>query len=380
MKYTLPLYSLVLLLVIGCSSGKKQLERGQYYDAVLKSVNRLKSNSDHKKSMETLRNAYPFAVESSEESAKQGISTNQPDKWRNAVNQYGKLHNMYNAIKNTPGARKVISNPKSYFNELSDAKRNAAEESYNDGVILLNEKNRESARAAFFHFQEALSFVPNYKDAVEKMAQARLDATLKVVLEQIPVPTRYKLSANFFQDKVEEFLRSNSSGSQFVAFYTPQEVEKLKLPYIDQILRIQFDDFVVGQEFRKVETETFERDSVNIGEVEMADGTKKIVYGTVKAKMIVHSKQIKSEGLVSMQIFKPDGVAILKHEKFSGTYVWLEKWATFNGDERALTKEQLKLCKRSEMYAPPPQDMFIRFTEPIYNQLTSQIRQFYSQY
>ncbi|MDH5367501.1 MAG: hypothetical protein OEW67_10970 [Cyclobacteriaceae bacterium] len=380
MKFSLPIYFLVLLLVAGCSSGKKQLERGQYYDAVIKSVNRLKGNPDHKKSKETLRSAYPFALESLEESAKQGLSTNQPNKWRNAVNQYEKLHNLYNSIKNTPGARTVITNPKSYFTELSDAKQNAAEESYNDGVILLNEKNRVSAREAFFHFQDALSFVPNYKDAVEKMEQARFDATLKVVIEQIPVPTRYKLSADFFQDKVEEFLRSNSSGSQFVAFYTPQEVEKSKLPYIDQILRIQFDDFVVGQEFKKVETETFERDSVVVGDVEMADGTIKKVYGTVKAKLIVHSKQIKSEGLVSMQIFKPDGVAILKHEKFNGTYLWLEKWATFNGDERALTKEQLQLCKRSEMYAPPPQDMFIRFTEPIYNQLTRQIRQFYSQY
>jgi len=380
MKYIVPLFTIVLLLTIGCSSGKKQLEHGQYYTAVIKSINRLKNNPDHKKSRETLLSAYPFAIETLTESAKQGISTNQPNKWRNAVSQYEKLHSMYNAIKSTPGARAVITNPKSYYNELSDAKNNAAEESYNEGVISLNGNNRESARAAFFHFQDALSFVPNYKDAVEKMEQARFEATLKVVIEQIPVPTRYQLSANFFQDKVEEFLRSTQSGSQFVAFYTPEEIKKNKLAYVDQILRIQFDDFVVGQELSKVETETFERDSVEVGNVEMEDGSTKKVYGTVKAKISIFSKQLKSEGMVSMKILKPDGTALIKHEKFNGTYIWQEKWATFNGDERALTKEQLRLCKRSEMHAPPPQDMFIRFTEPIYNQLTSQIRQFYSQY
>ena len=112
----------------------------------------------------------------------------------------------------------------------------------------------------------------------------------------------------------------------------------------------------------------------------MQDGSTKKVYGTVKAKISIFSKQLKSEGRVSMKILKPDGTALIKHDKFNGTYIWQEKWATFNGDERALTKEQLQLCKRREMYAPPPQDMFIRFTEPIYNQLTSQIRQFYSQY
>ena len=136
------LFSLfIVLLVLGCSSGKKQLERGDYYEAVIKSVNRLKNNPDHKKSKETLRHAYPLAVESLTEKAEFGISSNSNEKWINAVDQYKKLYTLYNLIKETPGARYVIPDAKSYFTVLSEAKNNAAEESYTDGVKYLNKNN-----------------------------------------------------------------------------------------------------------------------------------------------------------------------------------------------------------------------------------------------
>ena len=55
--------ALLTFFVAGCSSGKKAYERGDYYGAVMKSINRLRQNPDHSKSIEALRNAYPMAVE-----------------------------------------------------------------------------------------------------------------------------------------------------------------------------------------------------------------------------------------------------------------------------------------------------------------------------
>jgi len=51
-----------LLLLFGCSSGKKLLESGDYYQSVLQSVERLRKNPDHRKSSETLNSAYPLAL------------------------------------------------------------------------------------------------------------------------------------------------------------------------------------------------------------------------------------------------------------------------------------------------------------------------------
>jgi hypothetical protein len=55
------------LLIPDCGSlskrlflGQKAYERGDYYEAVMQAVNRLRQNPDHDKSKEALKNAYPL--------------------------------------------------------------------------------------------------------------------------------------------------------------------------------------------------------------------------------------------------------------------------------------------------------------------------------
>jgi hypothetical protein len=71
---------------------------------------------------------------------------------------------------------------------------------------------------------------------------------------------------------------------------------------------------------------------------------------------------------------------VLKHQKFSGEYVWVSNWARFNGDDRALSDKQLALCKLKETQPPVPQDLFLEFTRPIYDQLIPSIRGFYQNF
>src|SRR5690606_19910997 len=147
------------------------------------------------------------------------------------------------------------------------------------------------AKNAYFNFVDVQNFVPGFKDVVEYTAKSKFEATLKVVVEQIPVPTRYNLSGGFFQDKVEEFLHTNYPDQGFVKFYTPQEARSVNLAQADQILKIQFDDFSVGNSVLKEKEETVTRDSVKVGEAKV--GGKTIpVYNTVKAKLTTYSKEV----------------------------------------------------------------------------------------
>ena len=72
----------LIVLFSACSSGKKAYERGDYYGAVMKAVNRLRQNPDHKKSMEILKEAYPLAVGYYESQAKNEIASNSNFKWK----------------------------------------------------------------------------------------------------------------------------------------------------------------------------------------------------------------------------------------------------------------------------------------------------------
>jgi len=83
---------------------------------------------------------------------------------------------------------------------------------------------------------------------------------------------------------------------------------------------------------------------------------------------------------VNFQIVELPSNRILSVEKMPGEFVWVSEWATFNGDERALTPRQLQISKQKEQLPPQPQELFIEFTRPIYDQLTTKLREFYKNY
>jgi hypothetical protein len=366
----------LLLLLNACSSGKKAYERGDYYSAVMKSINRLRQNPDHSKSRATLQEAYPLAVDFLESQAKNEIASNAPFKWKNAIQSYNSINQLYEQIRQCPGCLTVIKQPKNYYTEIGPLKEKAAEESYNAGITALMKGTRVEAKQAYHNFADAQAFVPGYKDVVDYLEKAKWEATLKVIVEQIPVPARYNLSGGFFQDKVEEFLHTNYTDLSFIKFYTPQEAHTSKLEQPDQVLRIQFDDFSIGNTTLKEKEETLSRDSVKVGEVKM-EGKLVPVYNTVKAKYTVTRKEVLSNGLLSMVVMDARTNGILTHKKFSGEFLWVSSWARFNGDERALNSQQLALCKQKESTPPGAQDLFLEFTKPIYNQLIPALKGFY---
>jgi hypothetical protein len=377
MKQRLLYWSLIVLLT-ACSSGKKAFERGDYYDAVVKAIGRLRQKPDHSKSAETLKSAYPLALEFYETQANNEIASNTPFKWKNAIQSYNSINSMYEQIRQCPGCMKVIKNPKNFYAELGPLKEKAADESYNAGINDLMKGTRADAKRAYFNFVDVQAFVPGYKDVVEYLDKSKFEATVKVYLEQIPVPARYNLSGGFFQDKVEEYVHSNYREDAFVKFFTPAAAKDVSFP-MDQIMRIQFDDFSVGNTALKEKEETVAKDSVRVGETKI-DGKTVPVFNTVKAKLTTYRKEIKSSGLVSMLIMDAKTNGVLTHKKFEGEYVWVNTWARYNGDERALTSQQLNQCKQSEMQPPQNQDLFLEFTKPIFNQLTPAIKSFYQAY
>ena len=373
------LVGLLVIVIAGCSSGKKAYERGDYYGAVAKSISRLRQNPDHSKSAQTLREAYPLALDYYETQAKNEIASNSQFKWKNAIQSYEQINSLYEQIKQCPGCLKVVSSPKNYYAEIAPLKEKAAEESYNAGIDALMKGTREDAKRAYFNFVDAQAFVPGYRDVIEYVDKAKFEATVKVILEQIPVPQRYNLSGGFFQDKVEEYLHQNYTDQDFVKFYTPQEARSTELKVADQILRIQFDDFSVGNTTLREKEETASKDSVKVGETKV-EGKTIPVYNTVKAKLTTYRKEIVSSGIVSMLILDAKTEGVLSHKKFNGQHAWVNSWARFNGDERALTDAQLNLCKQKELQPPATQDLFLEFTKPIYDQLIPALRGFYQNY
>lgn len=376
-------YSLIILSVISaaCSSGEKALQNGDYYTAVLKSVDRLRSNPDKSKAQQALMASYPLAVDWSKREITGLLNSPDPLKNTKSIAQYQILNRMYNEINRCPAALRLLSNVQSFRAEEDMARQLAAPECYDLGLRELSKGTRNAAKSAYSHFAKANQFVPNFKDVTVKMQEAEYMATLKVIIEHIPVNSaKYSFSAEFFQDQVTQYI-TNNIRRRFVRFYTPKQAEMEKLEYPDHVIAMRFEDFVVGETHdTDIERQVISADSVEVGSTKLKNGETIKVYNKVKAKLHVHKREVISKGLLSLQIEEFQNKRIINNKKMGGEYVWFSEWGHFNGDERALTKEELEICESEPVLPPARQDLFVEFTKPIYTQLTQELKRFYSRY
>ena len=366
--------AILALVISSCSSGKKAYERGDYYDAVIKSIERLRSNPDNKKARQTLKAAYPDAVETLTAEIDNLLNSNQAFKYAAIVDKYEKINSMADEIRRSPGARTLNLKIAEYPAQLSAAREKAALEAYQAAELLLKRGDRISAREAYYLFENAYKYQTNYRDVRDKMDQARILATLIVVVDNIPVPGLYKINSEFFHNQIVSYLDERLS-DQFVLFAGAEEAEQIGRA--DHILVMQFDEFVVGSTREKdVVKDLVSKDSVKVGTANI-EGRKVDVYDKVKAKYTLHTRELSSSGILDVKIFDAATKKLLNNKKFPGQYVWGTEWASFNGDERALNPEQLKLSRRKPAMPPPPQELFMEFTRPIFDQTKSYLYNFY---
>lgn len=378
-KLLLPILILSMFTVVlsGCKSGRKSFQKGEYYEAILQAVNRLRKNPDNKNAKATLHDGYPLAKEYHEDLANQARSSQNQFRYETAFRQYQLLDNMNNEIQRCPACKTLARSARSYQSEMDEMGLKAAEVRYALGNQAMNMNNRQKAKEAYEHFRVADSYRRNFRDVQQKMEEARWAATLKVVVEPIPMHSQaLKISNDFFQGQIDEYL-ANARVSPFVAFFSPGEINQNRINP-DHVVELLFDDFVVGQHFVKETNEKVTRDSVIIS---YTDKDRKVpIYGTVSATLRTFHKEVVSSGLLNFRILDSRTNRVIVHDKFPGTHVWGCDWGSFNGDERALNEKQLRMVRGRELMPPPPQQLFVEFTKPIYDQLTNRINSFYRNY
>jgi len=366
------------LLCVNCSSSRRALQHGDYYNASMNAIKTLRSNPKSKKSVEVLQQAYPLAIENSIRKIQNAFDANVPGKYSIAAEEYLALNAIADGIYTCPKAMEIFPQPDQFSKELREALPLAAEESYNLGERLLQLNTIRDAREAYFHFLKAESYMPDYKDVKEKIQYALFVATLKVIVQKPILPKRYQLSADFFYDNLMAQM-SKITAYQFTRFYTYGEAQAEGLNMPDQYLVLNFEDFTVGNLRETKNTSELTRDSVLVGTTTV-NGEKQNVYGTVKAKLTVNRREVISQGILSVRIVNAVNNKVEENRNFPGKFVWVNEWASYQGDERALSKEQLKMTETEPVMPPPEQDLFIEFTKPIFDQAVSFVRNYYSNY
>ncbi len=365
----------IAILLVGCATGKNAFDKGDYETALDRAVNRLQANPNNQKAKEVLIDGYALAKGFHERRIQQLQKSNDRFKWEGIYNEYARLNKYYRDVQRCPQCMSLV-NPKDFFTEQESAGNAAAEVQLELGIEALNINTIETGRQAFSHFEMASRYNNNIAGIDSLLTQSREIGTVKVLIEPIPVHSRnLELTNEYFENVMFEYL-DRFSADRFVRFMTYEESQATGIE-ADHILLLQFDDFVLGQAQIVSKTVEVKRDSVIVGQYKDAEGIEHDVFGSVKADFTRNEKTLVSAGILNFEIRDAYTNKVLTNRKLQSEDVWRHEWASFNGDERALTKEEIQMSKQRELPPPGPQALFISFIDRIYGQIEGNITQFY---
>ena len=382
MRHIYFLLFIYLFASASCSTGKKALERGDYYQAISKAVERLQSDPDNRNAIHVLDEGYPMAIKYYQEEIDLILTGNDPFKWGKTVQIMEKVNDLSEQVRKVPAARKQIATPKTYSSEMRPAKEKAADELYQAGIELMETASRENARQAYQYFLKADQLIPGFDDVNKLIRKSKDLATYKVIVEQTTVFTEsYSLSSDFFYDRIMGMLKYHFPKKSFINFYSANEAGNQKIEHPDMVLKMNFFDFHIGQNQHLENEQTLSKDVEEQVKTTRGDA---IVYETkvthYQGTLKTINDQVFTEAILNIEVVGYPEEQMLLKENIPGQFLWNNSYGVFVGDKEVLSANQIAVLNNSASPLPSPQSLFIELTRPIFDQTSDQLKRFFGKY
>lgn len=359
----LKLYALffigISIFAVSCKSASKLYEKGRYDEAVELAAKKLQKDPDDKKLLQTLQDAYRFAVEDHESRIRNYANSNNELKWEWTYNEYADLQRLYESIRKAPGVYNEVR-PTDYSSYLTTYREKAGEVRYDRGITLMSNNDKLSYRKAYQEFQAALNFVPGSIDIRQKMDEAYSLAVVNIVVLGVEERGSYQWSSynnryRSFDDNILRYLQNNNS-NQFVKYYSEFEARNRNVR-ADQFVDVRFNSMNIGRANDEVSSRTVMKEVVIKETVYKPDSIVK-EYAKVYATIKTTKRVLRSEGLMQI-VVRDENNRRLWTENYTGQHYWTTEFATYTGDSRALTDADKQLVGRTPE-APPREEDIIR--------------------
>lgn len=367
----------LLLFVYSCKTASKSFQRGDYKEAIEQSVKKLQKDPYDAESADILKNAYKLAVNQHEENIRSYSNSKNPDRFINIYNEYIQLQNLYSLVRQTPAAAKVVNAVN--YSEYVETYRDKVVEVYVQNAEKWESQNTKmAAREAYKEYRKALNYRPNDVDLKSRRDAAYNAAVTKVLV--IPIQRQYGYSDNYqlqnFQSDVMRTLSFNM-GSEFVKFYSEWDLRNRDLEP-DQVMELNLGRILLGRPYDERSSREVSKKVVVKETVYKPDSVVK-EYATVRAKITTTKRILISEGDLYITLRDPRGRTIWS-DRFTGQHRWQTEFATYTGDERALTDSDKNLLNRREDYPPSESEVLNRLFQRINEDLSYRLRNYYARY
>jgi len=374
MKKTISFLFILTLLLPGCGSSKKQLQKGNYDAAIEKAVKQLRKDPSDSKQIEILTQSYKIANEQDNERIRFLKMEGRPDGWDEIYLAYKAMNDRQSLVRTvTPlndNGRSVDFPYNDYMPEMIGAKRKAADYYYAHGNELMKVGIKDSYRQAFNEFVRAKQYVGDYEGIDNKIQETKYLGMSRVYVS-IRNSSILKFPPEFEQDLLAlDLPRLNSD---WVEYHTQNLNESTKYDYY---VNVNVKNVAVSPD------QTVQRDSVIKRDVEdgftyvldkkgnvmrdsLGNDIKQKKYKTLQCALVetIQSKACRIDGDVEVIQVNPDKV--LKKDPIGAQSNFENISSRALGDTKALNQQQLDRTKTAVVPFPSDIEMVMRCSESL---------------
>jgi hypothetical protein len=374
MKRILSIVFVLTLILSGCGSSKKQLQKGNYDAAIQKAVKQLRKDPSDVKQIDILTQAYKVSNDQDNERVRFLKMEAKPNSWDEIYLVYRALNDRQSLVKTvTPlnaNGRSVDFPYTDYVPDMVNAKRKAADFYYAHGNELMKNRIKESYRQAYAEFLRAKEYVGDYEGIDNKIQDAKVQGMSRVFVS-IQNTSIMKFPKEFEDDLLAlDLPRLNS---EWVEYYTQNLNENTQYDYF---VNVNIKNVAVSPD------QSVQRDSVikrdiedgfyyvldkkgNVMRDSLGNDIKQKKYKTVQCALVetVQSKACRIDGDIEVIQMNPNKQ--LKKDPIGAQSNFENVSSRALGDIQALNARQLERTKTAIVPFPTDMEMIMRCSESL---------------
>jgi hypothetical protein len=369
MKRILPIVFILTIILAGCGSSKKQLQKGNYDAAIDKAVKQLRKDASDVKQIDILTQAYKVANDRDAERVRYLKMEGRPNNWDEIYLVYKALNDRQSLVRTvTPlnyNGRSVDFPYVDYLPEMVNAKRKAADFYYAHGTELMNSNIKENYRQAFAEFIRAKNYIGDYEGIDNKILEAKTLGMSRVFVS-IQNSSFLKFPNEFEQDLL--VLDLPNLNSEWVEYHTVNLNSNTQYDYYVNVniknIAVSPDRTVQKDSVIKRDVEdgfTYALDKKgNVMRDSLGNDIKLKKYKTLQCALVesIQTKTCRIDGDVEVIQMNPNKV--LKKDPIGAQSTFENVSSRALGDVQALNAQQLERTRNPQVPFPTDIDMVIR--------------------
>ncbi len=378
---------LPLLVFTACKTASKAYDKGDYNQAINLAVKKLQKDPGDGESIAIVKAAYKNASAIHQDKIRILSNGNDVDKYEKIYNEYQQLQRLYEIVRENPSLSRQVK-AVDYSEHLTTYREKAADTWYEKGVTDMKEATKLGSRNAYYAFARAEKFRPQDREIQQLKVKAYEAAVVRVVV--LPIDSYnsgygnyggygYRNSSYQFRNFEQELVRNlkYSFNNDFVKFYTEYEARSENLQP-DETLEIRMGRLEIGRPYDQSHTRNVSKEVVVREIVYKPDSVVK-QYGRVSAQVTTTRRTSVSSGELYVTSRDSKG-RVLWSDLFRGEHRWQSEFATYRGDERALSPNDRALMNRYDSEMPREEEIYDEILREMQQDMNYRMRSYYNRY